>query len=142
MSSASPMIQIRVRYVVEDVDRHGNRRLYFRRKGCRKVRMQAQPGTAEFFEEYQRLLAQSNAGKLKIEPRDAPKAATFRWLCDLYLRSEAFRDLDPRTQGVRRQIIDHICAEPITPGSRPDLPGLPPQPVWRESGERVAGPQA
>jgi integrase len=117
MSSASPMIQIRARFVVQDVDRHGNVRTYFRRKGCRKVRMQARPGTPEFLPEYQRVLAQSDAGKLKIEPRDAPKAQTFRWLCDLYMRSQAFRELDPRTQGVRRQNIDHICAEPISPGS-------------------------
>jgi integrase len=112
------MIQIPVRYVVEDVDRHGNVRLYFRRKGCRKVRMHARRGTPEFFEEYQRLLAQSNAGKLKIAPRDAPKAETFRWLCDQYMRSQAFtKGLDASTQRVRRQIIDHMCAEPISPGS-------------------------
>jgi hypothetical protein len=117
MSSASTMIQIRVRFVVEDVDRHGNIRTYFRRKGCRKVRMQARPGTPEFFEEYQRLLVQSDAGKLKFELRDVPKTGTFRSLCDQYLRSEEFRELDPRTQRVRRQTIDHICAEPIKPGS-------------------------
>ena len=117
MSIASPMINIRMRYVVEDVDRHGNRRLYFRRKGCRKIRMQAKRGSVEFLEEYRRLLAQSDAGKLKIEPRDAPKPETFRWLCDQYLRSTAFSDLDPRTQHVRRLIIDHICAEPISPGN-------------------------
>jgi integrase len=111
------MIQISVRYVVEDIDRHGNVRLYFRRKGCRKVRMKARRDTPEFFEEYQRLLAQSNAGKLKIEPRDAPKVETLRWLCDKYLESTAFTGLDASTQRVRRQIVDHICAEPISLGS-------------------------
>jgi hypothetical protein len=112
------MIQISVRYVVEDIDRHGNVRLYFRRKGCRKVRMHARRGTPEFFEEYQRLLAQSNAGKLKFERRDAPKAETLRWLCDKYLESTVFTGLDASTQRVRRQIIDHICAEPVSPAAR------------------------
>ena len=38
-------MQIKYRYVYEDVDRHGNVRLYFQRgKGQRKVRITARPG--------------------------------------------------------------------------------------------------
>jgi hypothetical protein len=42
------------RFVVEDVDRHGNVRVYFRRKGQRKIRFTETPGTDEFEKEYQR----------------------------------------------------------------------------------------
>ena len=42
------------RFLVEDVDRHGNVRIYFRRKGQPKIRLRELPGTAAFDEEYQR----------------------------------------------------------------------------------------
>ena len=35
------------RYVAEDVDRHGNVRIYFRRKGQRKIRLTEVPGASE-----------------------------------------------------------------------------------------------
>jgi hypothetical protein len=40
--------------VVEDVDRHSNVRVYFRRKGQPKVRLREIPGTPAFEEEFQR----------------------------------------------------------------------------------------
>jgi hypothetical protein len=36
------------RYLVEDVDRHGNVRIYFRRKGQPKIRLREVPGTNAF----------------------------------------------------------------------------------------------
>jgi hypothetical protein len=36
------------RFLVEDVDRHGNLRIYFRRKGQPKIRLTEMPGTAAF----------------------------------------------------------------------------------------------
>lgn len=36
------------KFVVEDADRHGNVRIYFRRKGQPKTRLVATPGTLEF----------------------------------------------------------------------------------------------
>jgi hypothetical protein len=40
------------RFVVEDVDRHGNIRIYFRRKGQPKIRLTETPGTDVFDREY------------------------------------------------------------------------------------------
>ena len=54
------------RYVVEDVDRHGNVRIYFRRKGQPKIRFTEMPGTAAFDAEYQR--AFSGELKCRSEP--------------------------------------------------------------------------
>ncbi|HEY5828902.1 MAG TPA: tyrosine-type recombinase/integrase, partial [Hyphomicrobiaceae bacterium] len=45
------------------------------------------------------------------------KLGTFRWLCQQYMLSVEYGNLDPRTQHVRRQIFDHMCAEPIAPGA-------------------------
>ena len=43
------------RYVFEDVDRHGNVRVYFRRrKGQQRIRLREIPGTEAFDKEYQR----------------------------------------------------------------------------------------
>ena len=54
------------RFVVEDVDRHGNVRIYFRRKGQPKIRLTEMPGTAAFDAEYHR--AFSAEVKLPLEP--------------------------------------------------------------------------
>jgi len=42
------------RYVTEDVDRHGNVRVYLRITGKRKIRLRTLPGTEAFEMEYQR----------------------------------------------------------------------------------------
>jgi len=36
------------KFIVEDVDRYGNVRIYFCRRGQRKIRIRAMPGSAEF----------------------------------------------------------------------------------------------
>ncbi|MEP9380566.1 tyrosine-type recombinase/integrase [Aquabacter sp. CN5-332] len=45
-----------------------------------------------------------------------PTPETLRWLCTKYFASEDFASLDPRTQRVRRGIIEHCLKEPIVPG--------------------------
>ena len=44
-----------LKYLVEDIDRHGNVRVYLRRHG-RKVRMHETPGTDAFMTEYRKAL--------------------------------------------------------------------------------------
>jgi len=98
---------------VEDRDRHGNIRIYFRRKGLKKVRLRGLPWTPEFMAAYS-------------EATDAiPKVAktgigvgTWRWLCVKYFAECVdFRRLDPRTRHVRRLILESTFDEPIAPGS-------------------------
>jgi integrase/recombinase XerD len=40
------MVSLRLKYVVEDVDRHGIVRIYFRRPGFPKIRLRGLPGRA------------------------------------------------------------------------------------------------
>ncbi len=47
---------INLKYLVEDVDRHGNVRVYARRHG-RKTRIRETPGTEEFMVAYRAALA-------------------------------------------------------------------------------------
>jgi hypothetical protein len=44
MTMEEHLVRIRLRYVVEDTDRYGNVRLYFRRKGHKKLRLPGLPG--------------------------------------------------------------------------------------------------
>jgi integrase len=96
------------RYLVEDVDRHGNVRIYFRRKGERKVRLKEVPGTAAFEAEYKRAFS---GEALPVSPRrlGAAMPGTMRWLCEQYYASAKFQSLAPSTRKVRRAILDEIC---------------------------------
>lgn len=42
------MVSVKVKYVVEDKDRHGNVRLYYRRKGHPKIRLPRQRDRQSF----------------------------------------------------------------------------------------------
>lgn len=99
-------LHVRLRFVVQDVDRHGNRRTYLRQKGKPKIRLHAEPGSDAFLEEYRSALEASP------KPTNQPVAAaagSFRWLCERYYRSAEFMRLDERTRYVRRGLLDKLC---------------------------------
>jgi integrase len=103
------------KYVVEDTT-GGTLRFYFRKRGQKKVRLPGVPGSDEFNEAYYKALN----GQIEEAPQ-GPKMAkegTFRWLCQQYFQSGEYKLLDPQTQLVRKQIIEHMWAEPIKPGSK------------------------
>jgi integrase len=119
------MIAFNFEYVHRDVDRHGNVRLYFRRrKGERKIRLRAEPGTLEFQSEYDAAKALAAQGELARAPESAsiapPTPGTYRWICVQYFRSLEFRQLDARTQSTRRGILEATFSEPVAPGN-PEL---------------------
>jgi integrase len=98
---------------VEDKDRHGNIRVYFRAKGQPKVRLRAAPWTEAFIAEYE-------AAKGRPAPTKTTNLAsgTWRWLIAKYFAECAdFKLLDSRTQHVRRAILESTCKESIAPGS-------------------------
>ena len=121
------MIAVNFEYVHRDIDRHGNLRLYFRRrKGERKIRMHAAPGSREFQAEYDAARAISDTGALSVESGGTatssrlipPKQGTYRWLCVLYFGSTEFHRLDPRTQYVRRRVLEATFDEPVAPDAK------------------------
>src|SRR6187397_2540119 len=89
------------RHVIEDSDRHGNVRIYFRRKNERKVRLRAKPGTPEFDAEYMAAFRGDLQGP-PIVLKGLPSPGTFRWLCQQYYSSATFAMLDESTRRVRR----------------------------------------
>jgi integrase len=96
------------RFLVEDVDRHGNVRIYFRRKGQPKIRLREMPGTEPFDTEYQRAFR----GELKppsADQRTPATSGTMRWLCEQYYASAAFQSLAESTRKDRRGILEELC---------------------------------
>jgi len=112
---ATMKLAVEYPYLCKDRDRHGNVRYYFRRNG-RKIRIRARPGSLEFQEAYQGLVEVSEPARGVPQIIEKPKNGTYRWLCELYLRSTDFKQLDPKTQHVRRQVLERTWAEPIAPG--------------------------
>jgi hypothetical protein len=51
-------MKMRLKYVVEDTDRHGNVRLYYRRSGQPKVRLRGPLGSPEFLADYKKAEAE------------------------------------------------------------------------------------
>jgi integrase len=98
---------------IEDRDRHGNIRIYYRAKGRPKVRLRGTPWTPEFMAAYE-------AAKGAIVPTttNSIMSGTWRWLCIRYFSECAeYKRLDARTQHVRRQILEATFDEPIAPAS-------------------------
>lgn len=96
------------RYTFEDADRHGNLRIYFRRKGRPKTRLRARPGTPEFDREYQAAYAgKATTGRARAAGETQP--GTFLWLCQRYWESQTFKALNEKTRAVRRRVLQLVC---------------------------------
>lgn len=99
-------MKIRLRYVGEDVDAHGNVRLYVRMPGRKKVRIRETPGTAAFMEAYAAAVAASEPSRPSaIDPR------SIRWLYDRYTAGGTFKRLDASTQEWQCRALNSICAK-------------------------------
>jgi integrase len=112
-------MDIKLKWIYRDRDRHGNVRIYFWRNGGRKVRIREAPGSAEFLAHYRTLIEESAAGLLLPPQRSlAPAADTFGWLVNRYkTECQAFKALDELGQRTRIGVIENMLAEPIYPGA-------------------------
>src|SRR5262249_32971190 len=124
--------KLKLPYVYEDVDRHGNVRLYFwRGKGHKKVRFREKSGSAAFYQRYGELMhskpgPRDDQGVLAPTfVRTAVAVSTFRWLCIKFFESPEFKRLDPRSQYTRRRILESCCEEPIAPNAKERFADFP-----------------
>lgn len=107
-----PDVNLKLRYILEHRDRHGNVRVYVRRVGKPMIRLRAAPGTEAFLAEYHDAIKRLESGEALASPKaavSAPAAGSLRHLCQLYFASAEFKHLAPSTRRVRRQIFDRIC---------------------------------
>ena len=101
---------------VEDRDRHGNIRIYFRSNNRPKVRLRGTPWTSEFMADYE--AAKGIDATASSSRSRAVVPGTWRWLCVRYFAECAeYKRLDRRTQHVRRMILEGTFDEVIAPGS-------------------------
>lgn len=112
-------VKVDIPNVIADKDRHGNVRVYFRRKGFAKVRLHSPLNTKEFFEE----LELAKASAIAKEPRktEQPPGSLGR-LCLDYFESLDFRRLGETTRKRRRALLEDICTGTMGTVRRGSLP--------------------
>lgn len=113
MLGIGSMVELHLKYIVQDRDRHGNVRVYFKRAGQRKVRLRGEIGSEEFMRAYRAALENRGEPALPraalVDAREAP-ANSFRWLVAQYVGSAEFIRLDPATQRSHRRNLEILCA--------------------------------
>jgi len=115
-------MKVKYRYLVEDRDRHGNVRVYFRRGGP-KIRIREEVGSPAFAKRYEELCA---TAPVQAVAHALPRSETFEGLWEAYRRSAAFtQDLDESTQRTRTNLIEGMLNEPIYPGAPETFRGFP-----------------
>jgi integrase/recombinase XerD len=99
---------IRLKFLVQDTDRHGNVRSYVRMPGKRKIRIRERAGSPEFLAAYNEAAASGTNGPPQNE---AAKRGSFRHLCQLYMSADNhdWMRLDPATRNWQRHALDYIC---------------------------------
>ncbi|MDX8513591.1 tyrosine-type recombinase/integrase [Mesorhizobium captivum] len=106
-------------YIEKNKSRHGRMRYYFRYEGARICRLPDDPDSEAFSVAYWEERNKIDGG---ATPAPKPTVRTlpghplpnsFRWLCMLYMKSDAFMHLDETTRTKRRQIIDSMLLEPV-----------------------------
>jgi integrase len=110
---------------VEDRDRHGNIRIYYRRTGFRKVRLKGIPWTPEFMAQYE--AARKIAAPVKQGVLSRPTLPnTWSWLSLRYCEEcSDYKRLDSRTRHVRRQILEATFDELVRPDSDKRFANMP-----------------
>ena len=96
-----------LKYLVEDMDRHGNVRIYVRRHG-RKVRIRELANVEGFMAAYRAALEPSRTDATGSH-RATPSPTSLRWLVQAYYACPEYLSLHESTRAKRRAILDGIC---------------------------------
>jgi integrase len=118
------MASIEFKYLVKDTDRYGTDRYYVRING-RKRRIRGEPPGPEFVAAYHAARAELEAGQGEAAERKTIRPASLEWLGREYFASGIFRQLDARSQRLRRNILEACFAEPIAPASKARMGDCP-----------------
>jgi integrase len=124
---AAAAMRIDFPYLMEDTDRHGNRRTFVRRFG-RKVRIRvSRDAPAAFARAYSAAL-ETLAGRVPAERgavANLAAAGSLGALAADYFGSRKFMALDPASRQRRRQVIEECLREPPAPGARTRMADCP-----------------
>lgn len=100
-------MRFHLKHVERFKDRHGHERLYYRNRtaGASRVPLRGPMGSPEFLEDYQKAAGTTAASSFVGK-------GTMTWLVGQYYQSPAFnKDLNPRTQYVRKGILENFLKE-------------------------------
>jgi integrase len=121
------MARIKYKYVHSDIDRNGNVRYYFYRRGAeKKIRLRGLPGSREFREAYEAAL-EGRAFSLSAPetPHARPDQQTLDWLCAAFYQSAGFKGLAKGTQENTRAQLRSVANETISPQDKRRVGELP-----------------
>jgi integrase len=113
-------MKLELPYLSEEVDRHGNVRLYVRKKlngKYKRVRLRQLPGSRTFMADYNAAVDRLIAGTGPTTPAQS-HVGTLGWLANEYHQTHEFKRNDPRQQRVRELVMRSILDEPTKPGSK------------------------
>lgn len=100
------------KYVIEDTDRKGNVRVYYRKPGQKKVRIQVSKDHPDWIDHYRAAqLGKPLPDPDKLPKDPAPAEGTLLALVKLYAVSSDCRAVNPLGQKTRVQIFESCCAE-------------------------------
>lgn len=102
------MTSIRLKFIHRYKDRHGKERIYFRRKGEKRVILPGPVGSAAFLKAYNAALAGDGEKQPSVK---APPPGSLSALCEAYYRSADFTQLSESTKGTYRGIIENFRAK-------------------------------
>lgn len=102
------MARIDLAFVNGIIGRDGRVRYYFRKRGCKNVRLPGIPGSAEFMEAYRAATGQI---KPAVTGASGAKAGTVAAIVGpKYLTSAGFANLADETRRTRRNILERQIA--------------------------------
>lgn len=103
------MTSTRMPYILEDEDRHGNVRVYFYKRGCKKVRLPNDRQSLEFMQAYTTARAAALPLTPKVDRDKQPSAGSLRSLVVSFYDSAEFKENEQSTQRLCRLILDKFC---------------------------------
>ncbi|OEO28993.1 hypothetical protein VW23_027500 [Devosia insulae DS-56] len=107
-------MELKLKHITIDQDRHGNERVYFRKRGQPKIRLRERVGSEEFHEEYRCALRGIPFVKDEAPPKaelpklGRPTVGTFRYLVHEYMRREVVTQA-PKTRRQKELRFAEIC---------------------------------
>ena len=109
MKGSLSIMRLKLKYVIKDVDRHGNVRVYYRPPGHTKIRMREKLGTPEFLRELEAAKAEVFKPSGKRRKRGAIVEGSLTHTANLYFASAEFERLDASTKMQRRTLMGKLC---------------------------------
>lgn len=113
----------KIKYIINETDRYGNTRTYFRKKPNPRILIVSEPGTPEFELEYERAKAmdslatpQPKKGPAeKVQPEKPARVipGSLKALTVEYFSSDEFKELDDLTKVQRRRRIEGLMSSEV-----------------------------